>query len=247
MPNTFLIVAGPSCAGKSPLVKALKRLYPELAGPLREPVLYHSRKPRPGEADGDDYHFRSSKEIKALKGDPRFRVFKVRDQRQAVDLDEVKELLAAGSVVYEGNVEISLAMKALGADAGARVIDLFLSPLSAAEAARLSRASAFEDRLVEMMRRRQLRRAAGKNAHLSLPDLQDAEVRAGTILAELAEAHRFGHVVPCADGEDSDHWTLFSEPVGDAGRAVRAVAALLSGAPDAHIERWTAETVQGTE
>lgn len=63
------------------------------------------------------------------------------------------------------------------------------------------------------------------------------------IFAELRQAGHFTHVVPCGDGEDSDHWTLFAERVGDAGRAIRAVAALLRGAADATVERWPVELV----
>jgi guanylate kinase len=236
MPNTLLVVGGPSCAGKSPLVTALRRM-PEFSG-YAAPVLHHSRAPRPGEVDGRDYHFRTRGEIEALRGDARYRVFAVRDQVQAFDLDEVRALLAAGDVVYEGNVDMALAMAAVGAEAGVRVVDVFLAPLALAEVAALSRRADFAERVVEMMRRRLIRRALGKSLALSLPQLADIEARAGTVAAELAQAFLFTSVVPCADGEDSDHWTLFSEPVGDAGRALRAVATLLRGGTDATAERW---------
>jgi guanylate kinase len=238
MPHTLLIVAGPSCAGKSPLVKALKRLHPQLLDGFRAPVLYHTRKPRPGEADGVDYHFRSREEVKALKGEKGFEVFKVRADLQAVDLAEFRDLLARFNVVYEGNVDVSLALRDIGRGAGAQVVDVFLSPLAEAEVRRLSQRGSFADELVEMMRRRLLRRAYSKAAHLSLPDLEDIEARARPILSELAAAHAFSHVIPNPDGEDSDHWTLFAEPVGAAGRSVRALASILAGAPDATVERW---------
>ena len=195
MPHTLLIVAGPSCAGKSPLVKSLKRLHGDLVSGFRSPVLYHSRKARPGEEDGVDYHFRSRKEVKRLRGDGRFEVFKVRADLQAVDTAEFAALLAKGDVLYEGNVAISLALKAVGEGAGARVVDVFLSPLSGDEVRRLGGGGSFGDALVEMMRRRLLRRSYGKAAHLSLPDLEDIEARAAPILSELADAHRFGQIL----------------------------------------------------
>jgi guanylate kinase len=238
MPRTLLIIAGPSCAGKSPLLKALKRLHGDLLKGFRSPVLYHTRKARPGETDGVDYHFRSRKEVKTLRGDDRFEVFKVRADLQAVDIAEFRSLVAEGNVVYEGNVDVALALKGIGDKAGARVIDVFLSPLSGAEVRRLGGGGSFGQALVEMMRRRLLRRAYSKAAHLSLPDLEDIEARAAPILSELAQAHRFSHVIPCHDGEDSDHWSLFAEPVGDAGRAATAVASVLRGAPDGWVERW---------
>lgn len=238
MPHTLFIVGGPSCAGKSPLLKSLKRLHPRLIDGYREPVLTHSRKPRPGEVDGVDYNFRSRKEVKKLRGKDGYTVFKVRADHQAVDIGEFRTLLDAGDVAYEGNVDVALALKAIGSEAGARVVDVFLSPLALEEVRRLARSGSFEEQLVEMMRRRLLRRAYGKAAHLSLPDLEDIEARAAPILSELAMAHAFSRVIPCHDGEDSDHWTLFAEPVGAAGRAVRALASVLAGAPDGTVELW---------
>lgn len=48
----LIILAGPSCVGKSPLAKALARLYPELSKALQPLILYNSRDARPGEKDG---------------------------------------------------------------------------------------------------------------------------------------------------------------------------------------------------
>ena len=57
-PGRLVILSGPSCAGKSPLDKALGRFYPELRAALQPVTLYNDRAPRPGEVDGVDYHFR---------------------------------------------------------------------------------------------------------------------------------------------------------------------------------------------
>ena len=55
----LVILSGPSCAGKSPLDKALERFFPELHYRLQKLVLYNSRAPRPGETNMVDYHFMS--------------------------------------------------------------------------------------------------------------------------------------------------------------------------------------------
>jgi hypothetical protein len=47
-PGRLVILSGPSCVGKSPLDKALARLYPKLHARLRKLVLHTSRAPRPG-------------------------------------------------------------------------------------------------------------------------------------------------------------------------------------------------------
>jgi guanylate kinase len=244
MTSTLLVLAGPSCAGKSPLVKALRSHYPDLAASFRSPVLYHSRKPRPGEEDGKDYHFRTRDEIKTLKDDDRFAVFKTRGELQALNRREFASLLSAGDVLYEGSVSIAQTLrKEATAREGVRVVDVFLSPLSLAEVQALGAHPSFGDQLVEMSRRRLLRRANGKAAQLGLPDLEDVEARAATVLDELAQAPAFGNVIPCGDGEDSDHWKLFPRPVGDAGRALAALAAILAGTPDGTVERWPLDTL----
>jgi guanylate kinase len=63
----LVILSGPSCVGKSPLVKALAKFYPELQKTLQPLVLYNSRAARPGEIDGVDYHFRSREQVEKLK------------------------------------------------------------------------------------------------------------------------------------------------------------------------------------
>ena len=68
----FVLVAGPSGVGKSPLVAALRQLHPDLAAKLTPVVLYNSREPRFGEVDGVDYHFRDRSEIERLGATPGF-------------------------------------------------------------------------------------------------------------------------------------------------------------------------------
>ena len=70
----LVILSGPSCVGKSPLKRALARFYPKLWNRLTKLVLFTSRAPRPGELDGEDYHFRTRDQIEALKTDRRFAV-----------------------------------------------------------------------------------------------------------------------------------------------------------------------------
>src|SRR5205823_14285552 len=68
----LVILSGPSCVGKSPLAKALRRFHPDLSAKLQPIVLYNSRSPRPGERDGEDYHFRPREQIEALRDRERY-------------------------------------------------------------------------------------------------------------------------------------------------------------------------------
>jgi guanylate kinase len=99
----LIVLAGPSCVGKSPLDRALSRFYPELHKPLQPVVLYNDRDPRPAEVDGVDYHFRRRSEIKALDSDDDFVVMNVRGDLQALDVAELKRMLSSGNVFFEGN------------------------------------------------------------------------------------------------------------------------------------------------
>jgi guanylate kinase len=82
--SRLVILAGPSCVGRSTLAKALHRLHPDLARGLQPLVLHHGRDPRPGERDGIDYHFHARLEI-------------------ANDREQLERDLGQGDVMFEGN------------------------------------------------------------------------------------------------------------------------------------------------
>ena len=89
----LVILSGPSCVGKSPLAKALARFHPELSANLQPIVLFNSRSPRPGERDGEDYHFRTRDRIERLRDQDRYVVMDVRGDLQALDLEDLAALL----------------------------------------------------------------------------------------------------------------------------------------------------------
>jgi guanylate kinase len=89
------------------------------------------------------------------------------------------------------------------------------------------------------MRRKLLRRTTHQKGLLSLKDLEEIERRCTSAFRELREGWRFDCVIPNHDGEDSENWTAFYYPLGDARKATEAFAALLSGetAPEG-TEKW---------
>ena len=86
----LLLLSGPSCVGKGPLLAALGKFYPSLITDWKKLVLYNSRAPRPGEIDGKDYHFRKREVIEAFEGDKNYLVADVRGDLQAVDLKQLR-------------------------------------------------------------------------------------------------------------------------------------------------------------
>jgi guanylate kinase len=238
----MLIVSGPSCAGKSPLCDAARKARPDLFEGLEELVLYHSRARRAHEREGEDYFFRPKEEIAHKRREEGVKVWEVRDDLQALELAQLDEKLERGGALYEGNFRIALDLKER---VGERALAIFVAPLTAGEvrAWRREKGATFEERLTEMMRRRLLRRTHFQQEYLGLPDLESIESRARDAIHGLRQAHRFDHVIPNHDGEDSDHWRLAEAPIGDARLAVEAVCAAMAGDAHERLERWDDDLV----
>jgi guanylate kinase len=100
-PGRLVILSGPSCVGKSPLKRALARFHPQVWNRLRKLVLSNSRAPRPGEVDGEDYHFRTRNQIESLRLYHRYAVLEVRGDLQALDVEELKALLERSDAFFE--------------------------------------------------------------------------------------------------------------------------------------------------
>jgi len=237
----LIVLSGPSCVGKGPLVKALKRFYPRLAEGLQPLVLYNDRAPRPGEKDGEDYHFRTRGEIEKLRDQEGFNVMEVRGDLQAVNKGELLDMLATGDVFFEGNPFVGVELLSLQLDA---TVSTFLAPLSREELKALEETEPAVDVpafVTDVMRRKLLRRTLQQKGILSLKDLEDVERRAGSVYRELQFASRFGQVIVTHDGEDSENWDAFYYPVGDARRALLAFAAVIAGRESSDTEQWEDE------
>lgn len=236
--GSFIILSGPSCVGKGPLHASLEKFYPEIARSMTKLVLYNSRKPRPGEADGADYHFRTRQEIESLRGNERYLVMEVRADLQALDLKDLDKAASDGNAFFEGNPFL---VREILKQVKPETTTIFLSPLSAEEIRFLKepdRNIDLHDFVTEVMRKKLLRRTKRQKTNLSLNDLKDIERRAGSALEEMAEAWRFDYVIPNHDGEDSENWNSFYFPIGDARKTLLAFTALINGEKTDYAERW---------
>ena len=243
-PGRLVVLSGPSCAGKSPLAKALAKFRPDLFARLQPLVLYNSRDPRPGECDGVDYHFCSRTHVEALHADNRYALLDVRGDLQALDLQDLQQLSSQGDVFFEGNPMVGRTILSHPSLAQFPRLSAFLAPLSAEEIAFLSASGRninLKDLVTDVMRRKLLRRTRRQKGELSLKDLENIERRAGSAYSELRLAHHFENVIPNHDGEDSENWDAFYYPLGDARKALSAFVALLEGRPSPYIEKWNAD------
>ncbi|MEQ8175864.1 MAG: hypothetical protein ABRQ26_12430 [Syntrophomonadaceae bacterium] len=236
----FVMLSGPSCVGKGPLCQALETLYPQMANKLRKLVLYNSRKPRPGEQEGVDYYFRSRTEMEGLGQKERFVLLNVRGDLQGVDLDELSSVIGQGQdIFFEGNPFVPRALWELPDLKQIPILKVFLSPLSRSEIVWYKQLGVnLEEMVIDIQRRKLLRRTQKQKGILSLPDLEDIEKRARSAPVELQLAWQFNWVIPNHDGEDSENWNAFYYPVGDALKAVQCFADLLQGGQSAYAENW---------
>jgi len=126
----LIVISGPSGAGKTTL---LKRMYAECPAPLVPSVSATTRKPRPGEVDGVDYHFLTPEEFRRRRENGEFlECFEVygRGDWYGTLQSEVAPRLKAGKwVVLEIDVQGTIAVLEHYPDA----LTIFVQPESVEE------------------------------------------------------------------------------------------------------------------
>lgn len=240
----LIVLAGPSCAGKTPLKKALGKLYPDLRNSLQALVLFNSRAPRPGEVDGVDYHFRTEEQVQALESQERYIVMDVRGDIVALDLEELSTMLETGDVLFEGNPFVGEVLLTHSSLDQFRKLAVYMAPVSRQEIIYLREKGAVLPELItDIMRRRLLRRTRRQKGELSLKDLNNIENRASSAWGEMKKAYLFDHVIPNHDGEDSENWDAFYYPLADARLALLSFVSLLREEQPVNVEQWEQDLI----
>ena len=246
----LIILTGPSCVGKGPLIEAMHKFYPQIISKMNKLVIYNSRWPRPGEKEGLDYFFRQRSDIERLQNQQDFVTCDVRGDLQAIDLNQLKQLLKQGDVFFEGNpLILELLFEKLQPEK-IKTLKTFLSPLSREEIEyfkNLKPAVSLSSLITDMMRRKLLRRTQRQKGILSQQDLDDIERRATSAFGEMKYAGRCDAVIPNQDGEDSENWNAFYYPVGCARKTMECFAMLLKGQFCPPAETWPKELLDGVE
>jgi guanylate kinase len=226
----FIILSGPSCIGKGPLLEALRRVYPKLT--FGQPVRYTSRIMRPGERDGVEFHFRSATDIRALPPE-QFFVYPMRNQWQALDINELDELFSRYErIITECYPPVLLSLlehpRIIKASIGFAIRTVFITPLSDQEITELAEQTPrpLAEIIADIMRAKQIRRAVNQGKLLSAEELDDINVRAGQAHGEMQYRRLYSDVIVNHDGEDSDNWRS-TLPRGDAGRTLHALARIM--------------------
>ncbi len=183
MPGTdtgqLIVISGPSGAGKTTL---LKRLFEECPA-LVASVSATTRKPRPGEVDGADYHFISTEEFKRRRaaGDflECFEVFASGTWYGTLESEVAPSLAAGKSIILEIDVQGTMAVLKRYPQA----ITIFVHPTSVENA---------DDDLREIERRL---RSRGTESEESI------ERRLAVARRELESARQYQHQVVNDDVE----------------------------------------------
>lgn len=244
----MILLTGPSCIGKGPLIEAMHKFYPDIISKMTKLVLYNSRLPRPGEKEGKDYFFRRREEIESLQNQQDFVVCEVRGDLQAIDLNQLKQLLEKGDVFFEGNPLIIKSLFRTIAVGKIVMMNIFLSPLSREEIEyfkRLEPVVSLSSLVADIMRRKLLRRTQRQKGVLSGGDLVDIERRANSAFDEMKFACGCDAVLVNYDGEDSENWDAFYYPVGSARRTMESFAKLLAGQSCPLAQTWPAGLLEG--
>jgi guanylate kinase len=228
--NRLIILTGPSCVGKTPLIKAFHKIYPELATNLKKIVLYNSRSPRSSEKDGIDYYFRDRKEIEKLEDKKNFIVMEVRGDLQALDVAQLLQQLKSSDVYYEGNTYIAKILMQHELLKNMNKLSIFLSPFTKHEIEAFKTKlgeKGFENHLFKTMQGKLLRRAKNLGKELTEEELKNINQRAADAYHELQDIKIYNIIIANHDGEDSTNW---SEPIkqnSDAYLATKEFAKVL--------------------
>lgn len=224
MQKKIILLSGPSCAGKTPLIRSLQRSHPEIS--FGRPVLYTSREPRPNEKEGEDYFFRSAEEIQQLPSG-RFVVAPTRHLWQAIDLDQVDLLLQENALVIF-DVHPRLVKEFAERDRLRYRSDLalrrvFLQPATLEEIQELTAKQGYEteqEATAALMTPKLISRAQQHGKPLTRDVLRDIDIRASHAWEEILTGQDYDDIIINHDSEDSPHWH-YTPPAGEAGAALQ--------------------------
>lgn len=190
----MLIVSSPSGAGKTTLCARLRQQFPD----LRFSVSHTTRKPRPGELDGREYHFVDEANFERMIQQGQFAEWaRVHDRYYGTALEEVENARrSAKGIIFDIDYQGARQMRATMPEA----VGVFILPPSHAELERRLRGRGTEDEETTL---RRLGNAKREIAHYGLfdyvlvnDDIDAAALRLGSIV--IAErCRRSRHSLRC--------------------------------------------------
>jgi len=172
------VVTAPSGAGKTSLIEALMKADPS----LKLSISYTTRKPRPGEKDGVDYHFVDDAAFLAMKGRGEFlESAEVHGYRYGTSRKVITDALARGEdLILEIDWQGARQVRAIYPDC----VGIFILPPSIEELERRMRSRGQD---ADAVIRRRLDNARGEMDHAGEFDYAIINKDFQTALLKLAE------------------------------------------------------------
>jgi len=235
----LILISGPSCVGKGPLLASLKKYYPEM--PFSDIPVIRSHGSRNGKPR-DDYEknqwnnrefFMPDAEFASLGED--FLIGDCRGYPQAINLRKItdadEELLILE--VYHTFGEQLKKRKAQVLES-INAVSVFISPISLDEIDILKKCKVNVDSYIfDMMLNKQMRRAEFLNDIVSEKEVSSFIARAYDAPDEIRGICHYDRVVVCHAGEGHIDWNRnpdgsFSfRPIGSAGKALHDLASII--------------------
>ncbi|HYA14321.1 MAG TPA: hypothetical protein VEF33_08275 [Syntrophales bacterium] len=231
MNKRLIILSGPSCVGKSPLIKAMRRVHPEIS--FQTPIPYTSRAPRSIEAEGVDYYFRSEAEVRSLPPD-RYIVRQTRTIWQAIDLKEIQIMFAYNNLIifeiYPTLGELFLNHPLVKKTASEfEIITVFINPATEDEIIAVQKNMGFRtpgDAVAAIMLPKHIGRMQQQGKLLTPEVMEDLTIRASRAYDEIKMGETYAHRIINHDGEDSNNWR-YTPPIGEAGSTLKRFVEIL--------------------
>jgi len=245
----LVILSGPSCVGKSPLVAALNQFHPDVKYTKISVIKSKESRPqgpRPEELtiwNNPDF-FQTKEDILQLSDNPRYLVGNCLGLPQAIDLKKIQE---NDSGLFFADIYHAIGAQLIKSVflAHVEISTVFLSPISRAEIEDLKMAGIDPEKyLFQTMLHKQFVRARYHEKTVDVCFIDDAVKRAGDSFSELASACKYSYVIVNHDGEGSPNWhrlpngAFVEMPEGDAGRAINALEQILTNSITDQVENW---------
>ena len=235
----IVLISGPSCVGKGPLLKALAHFYPNICW-AEIPIIksYESRngQPRTSEVDiwnNPDYFLPAAEFDKLDKS--RFFIDDCRGYPQALDtnkLESVKDDIVLIEVYHTIGAKFRKWAETCLTAVAFRTV--FITPLSNNEIAVLKAQDiSVSDYIENLFMSKQLARAKVLGQNSDDPAvLRNFRQRAKDAFIEIQSAAHYTDIIVNHDGEGHPNWNFgiagFSAyPAGDAGEALKSLADIL--------------------
>ncbi len=255
-----VLLSGPSCVGKGPLVASIDNFFPDIAYSTVPVIKAKESRPKGPRLDevtlwDNPRYFRPADEITKLARQyqyaPRYIVGDCRGIPQAIDLDEI---LGAEHdlVLVEAYHTLGSQLRGLtNALYGSDKISAFVSPISEKEIEEWrSQGVDLGPKLQEIMFDKLKVRTKYQGENPDDPKISESNgKRAADAYSELQRAHTYTHILLNHDGEGHSNWNRTPEgrftarPIGDALKVMEAFAEVLRTGNTQYAEHWKPNTI----